>query len=341
MTESTHPEVSVLVACSRPELIEGILQALLRESDVASCELIVGGAVGSLRLSATNLSVTLIDCDPLQLNLTRQLMVEHARGSVLAFLDDDAVPLPGWLAVAASLPANSQEIWTGPEVPTRSSAGAALAAQVGASILAEGYWGHIGVGNHPVQWYEVPFCNLVLRSDLLALVGLPDAQMVWDLDDFDFCRRAAKHGASFQTRQDLTIRHDRYPDRISDWFIRKARERHRTGSKLVRYPGIYVHIPSVVLAAGLPWAGLVVLGAAGGRRRWQIASLCGAAYLLVVGVEAKSQHRRGRSALKFAAGLFALHVISTAALQTGVVVGVGEKLLGLPDKNSPNRHIGE
>ena len=336
MTESSDPQVSVLVACTRPELIEGILQALLSEADSASCELVVGGAVGGLCLSPTHLPVTLIECDPKQLNQTRLLMAERARGSVLAFLDDDAVPLPGWLAVAASLPADSTEIWTGPEIPTRSSPGAVLASQVGASILAEGYWGHIGVGDHPVRWYEVPFCNLVLRSELLDHVGLPDAKMVWDLDDFDFCRRAAAQGAGFRTRQGLSIRHDRYPDRISDWFIRKARDRYRTGSKLVRYPALYLKIPSVVVAAGLPWVGLVVLGVAR-RRQWQVVGIFGGAYFLAVAVEATSKERKGCSAGKFAAGLIALHVTSTAALQAGLAVGVAEKLLGLPDKNLPTQ----
>jgi GT2 family glycosyltransferase len=309
------------------------------ESDSVSCELLVGGSVGNLCLSSTKVPVTLIESDPSQLNQTRQLLVEMARGPVLAFLDDDAVPQPGWLRAAASLPPQSTEIWTGPETPTRSTPGALLAAQVGASILAEGYWGHIGVGDRPVRWYEVPFCNLILRRELLEQVGMPDSDMVWDLDDFDFCRRAAAQGATFRTRQDLSIRHDRYPDRISQWLTRKARERHRTGSKLVRYPAIYVQIPSVVLAAALPWAGLVVLGAAG-RRRWQIASVCGAAYLIAVGGEAKSRQRSGQSGLKFAAGLIALHLTSTAALQAGLVVGVGEKLLGLPDKNSPTQRLG-
>ena len=336
MTVSDAPEISVLVACTRPELIEGILHALVCESDSVSCELLVGGSVGNLCLTSNKVPVTLIESDPAQLNETRQALVALARGPVLAFLDDDAVPQPGWLRAVASLPANSTEIWTGPETPTRSTPGALLAAQVGASILAEGYWGHIGVGDHEVRWYEVPFCNLILRRELLEQVGMPDADMVWDLDDFDFCRRAAEHGATFMTRQDLSIRHDRYPDRISEWLTRKMRERHRTGSKLVRYPELYLQIPSVVLAAALPWVGLAAL-ASTGKRRWQLASACGATYLLIVANEAH-KHRRGRpEALQFGATLIALHLTSTAALQAGIATGLAEKALGLPDKNAPTR----
>ncbi|MCX6525658.1 MAG: hypothetical protein NTX58_13005 [Actinobacteria bacterium] len=306
MTVSIDPDISVLVACTRPELIAGILHALLSELDSS------------------------------QLNQTRQLLVDMARGPVLAFLDDDAVPQPGWLRAAASLPAGSTEIWTGPETPTRSTPGALLAAQVAASILAEGYWGHIGVGDRPVRWYEVPFCNLILRRELLEQVGMPDADMVWDLDDFDFCRRAADQGATFRTRQDLRIRHDRYPDRISEWLTRKMRERHRTGSKLVRYPELYLQIPSVVLATALPWVGLAAL-ASTGKCRWQLASAGGATYLLVVANEAH-KHRRSRpEALQFGVTLIALHLTSTAALQVGIATGLAEKAIGLPDKNVPTR----
>ncbi|CAB4808171.1 MAG: hypothetical protein F2942_05090 [Actinobacteria bacterium] len=336
MTISIDPDISVLVACTRPELIEGILRALVSESDSVSCELLVGGSVGNLCLSSNKVAVTLVESDPAQLNQTRELLVGMARGPVLAFLDDDAVPQPGWLRAAASLPAGSREIWTGPETPTRSTPGALLAAQVAASILAEGYWGHIGVGDRQVRWYEVPFCNLILRRELLEQVGMPDADMVWDLDDFDFCRRAEDQGATFRTRQDLRIRHDRYPDRISQWLTRKMRERHRTGSKLVRYPELYLQIPSVVLAAALPWVGLAAL-ASTGKHRWHFASACGATYLLLVANEAHN-HKLGKpEALQFGVTLIALHLTSTAALQVGIASGLADKARGLPDKNAPTR----
>jgi GT2 family glycosyltransferase len=180
----------------------------------------------------------------------------------------------------------------------------------------------------------VPFCNLILRRELLEQVGMPDSDMVWDLDDFDFCRRAADQGATFRTRQDLSIRHDRYPDRISQWLTRKVRERHRTGSKLVRYPELYLQIPSVVVAAALPWVGLAAL-AASGKRRWQLASAGGATYLLVVANEAHKHRRDSPEALQFGVTLVALHLASTAALQVGIAAGLADKARGRPDKNAP------
>ena len=337
------PVVSVLVACTRPELIEGIARSLAADAGSVPYELLVAGDVAGLGAGLDPdrwpAPTTLIDCDTIQLNLMRRLMASRARGQVIAFLDDDAVPQPGWLSVAATLPPDSTEVWTGPERPTRSTPGALLAAEIGASVLAEGYRGHVGVGDHPVRWYEAPFCNLVVGRELLERVGLPDPQMVWDLDDFDFCRRAALHGATFRTRDDLCILHDRYPADTREWLARKARERRRTGEKLIRYPSIYLRIPSVVVAATAPWA-LVGLAALTVRRRRALLVPFGLAYATAVAAEALRNGRRGRRATEFALGMVALHVVSTAALQLGIGIGVGSRLIRRADPNLPTGATG-
>ncbi len=331
---STAPAVSVLVPCTRPERITAIADALAGAASRVSCELLVAGRVEGLQADSFAVPTTLIACDTSQLNRMRQLLAHRARGPVLAFLDDDAVPGLEWLDVAASLPHDSTEIWTGPEEPTRHAPGARLAAEVASSIFAEGYRGHTDVGDRPVRWYEAPFCNLIASRSLVDLVGLPEATLPWDLDDFDLCYRAAASGATFRSRRALAISHDRYPDTMVEWLRHKARERRRTGYKLIRYPTMYVQIPSVVAAVAAPWAGLAGLAVAGRRRRRTFLAAI-AVYGALVSVEAHRKQRRGGSALRFGFGLTGLHVTSTCALQVGAAEGVVAAVLARPDPNLP------
>ncbi len=328
-----RPQVSVVVACTRPELIEGIARALAAESPVA-CELLVGGDVVGIEAPDLGVPTKVVPLDPRFLHRNRRLLVDHAGAPVVAFLDDDAVPLPGWLTTAATLPASSSEIWTGPERPTRTSAGATLAREVATSVLAEGHVAHVAARGRWVRWSEVPFCNLVVGRQFLDLVGLPDETLPWDLDDFDLCRRAARAGATFRSLPQLAIAHDRYPDRVAEWLGRKERERRRTGEKLVRYPDLYLRVPSVVAAASLPWA--VAGGIAAARRRRVVSGVLVAVYLSVVTVESHRDGRHGRHALRFAAALVGLHTVSVASVQVGVLKGLAARVLGRPDPQSPD-----
>ncbi len=329
-----RPQVSVVVACTRPELIEGIARALASEPQVA-CELLVGGDVAGVDAEELGVTTTLLPLEPRSLNRNRRLLVDSAGAPVIAFLDDDAVPLPGWLATAATLPVLSSEIWTGPEWPTRTSAGATLAREVATSVLAEGHVAHVAGRDRSVRWSEVPFCNLVVGRQFLDLVGLPDETLPWDLDDFDLCRRAARAGATFRSLPQLAIAHDRYPDRVAAWLVRKGRERRRTGEKLVRYPGLYLRVPSVLAAVALPWACATLALVTPRRRRRQVGGAMAAAYASAVAVESCRGSRRGSQALAFGLAMIGLHVVSVVSLQLGLAVAIGERAARLPDLAAP------
>lgn len=325
MTGAEQPSVSVVVACTRPGRVAGIAAALAAGPRVP-VELVVVGDVGELPPAGWPVPTVLVPCDEPHPNVRRNRGLDRAHAPVVALLDDDAVPGPGWLAEAARCPVDGDEVWTGPERPTRTSSDAQLAAAVAGSVLAEGSRAHIEPRDRPVRWYEVPFCNAVVPRRLVDRVGRPAEDIPWDMDDFHWCRQAAAAGATFRSRAALAIAHDRYPDRFTDWLAAKAADRRRTGEKLVRYPGLYARVPGVAVAAAGPW---VVLGAfaVAGRARWRLAAAAKLAYVAVVAVEARGGGRRGADAWRTAGGLVALHAVSVASMQAGIADGLARRLL--------------
>lgn len=186
-------------------------------------------------------------------------------------------------------------------------------------------------------WYEVPFCNLVIGRSLLSELGSLPTAIAWDVDDFDLCTRAMAAGARFRSRVDLRIVHDRYPDTVARWLVRKATQRYRTGEKLVRYPGTYLRVPGVVVGAVAPW--LVVLVASGAARRGRRTRAVWCAVVPVyLSVALWDGHRRARSGpelARFVGGLVGLHVASIVGLQAGIVAGALARLAGRPDRSVP------
>ncbi len=223
-------------------------------------ELIVVGDVAGLDPTGWGMPSSVVACPETHPNRRRTLGLEVAAAPVIAFIDDDALPEPGWLAAASRLPVAAREIWTGPESPVRTSRGARLAYAVSSSVLAEGTRAHVDRRDRVIRWSDVPFCNLVTTSTLLDEIGPPSSDVPWDMDDFELCRRAHRRGVTFRNVAELAIRHDRYPDRLGDWLADKAADRRRTGEKLVTHPHLYSRVPGVVAAAVVPWLVAATLG---------------------------------------------------------------------------------
>jgi hypothetical protein len=344
--EREAPAVSVVVACTRPERIAGLVEALGAElrAGAPALELLVAGRVDGIDASGLPAWTGLLGSADLHPNHLRQLCVDRATAPVIAFLDDDALPSPGWVRAAAAMDPAAREVWTGPEVPMRSTPGSALAADVGSSLLAEGSMAHVEARDRAVRWYEVPFCNLVIPRTLLDELGPLPSDIAWDIDDFELCARAAHLGATFRNRVELRIAHDRYPDTVAGWLTRKARARRRTGEKLVRHPGIYARVPGVAIAAVAPWA-VVLVGRAVLRRRVGAqgrgaALVAVAAYLGLVVAEGVRAGRRGTELVRFVVGVAGLHVASVGALQLGIVEGLVGRATGREDRRLPAPYAG-
>lgn len=327
---SPLPQVSVVVPCSRPHLVEGIARALASQPRAGDCELVVVGAVGGLDPGDWGVACTLVPCSERHPNRRRSVGLMTARGRVFAFLDDDAVPEPGWLDVACGLDPLAMEIWTGPEVPMRAGRVARYLHTVASSPLAEGHRAHIGSEAGEVAWYEAPFCNLVTTAAVVARIGSPPTDLPWDMDDFAWCLAADAAGVAFLNQPSLLVRHDRYPDHVTEWLATKARERARTGEKLVRYPAVYRHLPGLTVALVVPAVALTALVVlAPIRQHLAVAGLIG--YIASVAAGAVRVGVPVRSVPLHLVGTAALHVVSVLALYVGLIIGVVSIVFRRPD----------
>lgn len=319
------PFVSVIVACTRPALVDGIAAALGDQAGSVGCELVVVGSVAGLDPASWSVPGRVIECTDTHPNVRRCLGIAASSGPIVAFLDDDARPQPGWIAAAAALDPAVHEIWTGPEEPTRSGRGARLAYAAASTWLADAAAAHITRDARLVRWSDAPFCNLVVARALIDHIGPPSTTIAWDLDDFEFCRRADLAGATFVNRPDLRILHDRYPDRIVDWLVGKARIRRRTGEKVVTHPELYFHIPGAVIATFVPPAALAATWAARRRaagRRAVVGAMFGYVAAVAVSVLRTPSGRGGEPRPNRAlvgALLIAYHGVSVAAFQVGLI----------------------
>lgn len=249
------PEVSVVIACSRPARLEPALGALAAQPAPWRAEVIVAGDVPRTT-GSWPFDVTLLRCDEPHPNARRNEGVARARAPRLAFLDDDAEPAVGWLDAACAVDPGAAVLMTGPELPLRGTRGARLAYEVLASPLGEVGGGHHHARGGAVRWYQVPFCNLVTTRSLWERLGPLPTDVPWDCDDFELADRA-RALARFVADPELRVRHDRYPDRARDLVAAIWKKRVRTGAKLVELPGIYWRVPSVALCALSPLSLLV------------------------------------------------------------------------------------
>lgn len=326
--------LSVVVACTRPERVAALADALAAGAPEVDRELVVAGDVASLPTDGWPLPTLLVPCVDRHPNRRRQAALAIASAPVVAFLDDDAVPQPGWVAAAAALDPDGREIWTGPEQPPRDTPGSRLARSVASSLLAEGTRAHAASGDGVLAWFEVPFCNLVAPRRVLDELGPLPCHHAWDLDDFVVCRLAAERGMGFASRRALAITHDRYPDRPSAWLARKAAERRRTGQKLAHYPEVYGRLPGAMAAALAPWVLAVALAVAGRNRR--VVPVAAALYVSALVGEAVRTGARGRDVLRVVGGTAALHAVTVPALQVGLASGLADRLAGRPDPWAPS-----
>ncbi len=290
------------------------LEGLAAQPGAASIEVFVVGSVRGID-PPPGLDVTLIEHADLHTNRRRQAAIDRARAPLVALLDDDTVPLPGWLEAALAVDPDARVVLTGPEHTYRDHPTAALIEAVTSSVLTEGSLAHRVRTRRDVGWTEVPFANVVLPRRVLDEAGGLGLDIPADADDLEFTQRC-RHVATFRNEPDLLVIHDRYPPTIRHLLHYRWRVRRRVGEKLITLPSVYGHIPQALVLAGAPPAGLLVLAV--GKRR--AARLAGAAYgALLVAQAAVGVRRVGwRRTPAFVGVTVALHAVNLGAVQVGL-----------------------
>ena len=186
------PVVSVLV-CTRNGAahLPRCLQAL-RQIDYPDYEVIVvddgstDGTPGLVRAAWPE--VRLVQTAACGLGHARNQAAAHARGKILAYLDDDCEPDAHWL----------QAMVTGMNHSGYDAAGGPNLAPPGASGLQSvldclpGLATHVMLDDEHAE--HLPGCNLVVRSAVFHAVGGFDARFQTAGDDVDFCWRLLQHG---------------------------------------------------------------------------------------------------------------------------------------------------
>ena len=120
----------------------------------------------------------------------RNLGIRAARGEVVAFLDDDAVPLPGWLQRAARYFANHPDVAAvgGPAItPLGSPWLARLSGRVYACRLVSGGYRRRYEPGLVCREEDLPSCNLLVRTNVLRELGGFDTRH-WPGEDTLLCQ---------------------------------------------------------------------------------------------------------------------------------------------------------
>jgi GT2 family glycosyltransferase len=173
--------------------------------DYPAYEVIVvdDGSTDSSAAIAAEHECRLIRTENRGLSHARNTGLQKARGEIVAYLDDDARPLPGWLRhLGEEFTRTSHAAIGGPNIPFP---GAGEVAQ----CVARAPGGPVHVLTSDREAEHVPGCNLaVRRSALVALQGF-DPRFVTAGDDVDLCWRLQRHGWTIGFSHGAAVLHHR------------------------------------------------------------------------------------------------------------------------------------
>lgn len=225
--------VSVVVPTrDRPAALARCLAALSLQETSGSFEVIVVDDADEPQAE----TVELLEADPRARLLrtrgrgaaaARNAGVRAAKGSIVAFADDDCVPSPAWLDALAGAIEAGADVAGG-----RTDNGVAGDPFVAASEA---------IRRHLEEWARarpaVPFVasnNLACRRALALEVPFDESYAGAGGEDRDWCARAALHGARFQHVEDAVLAH--VPDMALAGFWRQHVRYGRGAFRFARSP---------------------------------------------------------------------------------------------------------
>ena len=216
---TADPTISLIVnTTDRAEPLRTLLQSLEQQS-YPHFEVVV--VVGPTRdhtlemLSEVEGRIRLLRCPEANLSRSRNIGLLAARGEIVAFVDDDAVPSRRWLEQLALLFRDPRLDATGgvvylihPNVPIaqhRIGVVSSLAEQVD---VRPSWLDHIVAPGDGSQWVErMMGTNMAFRRRSLLEVGGFDEYFVWVYDDSDVALRLSSAGKWVHPVQEAVVYH--------------------------------------------------------------------------------------------------------------------------------------
>ena len=330
------PLVSVIIASNRVlGLLPRCLDSLAGQKGAPPFEVLVASALAPAPLSGAPFSLAWIAVEDRNPALRRNRAARQARGSILAFLDDDAEAEPGWLAAGVAA-LERCAVAGGPDLLRD---GASSSERLSDLLLATPWIGS-GVPAHereprggPVAAaHDVALCNLFARRGTFDSLGGFDESLGYISEDTDFVRRALASGARVELDPAVRVRHRRRKFPL-EYLAQRWRYRVKTGRMLFEKPGVHARGRiALFLAAGF-------LGSAGAAL-FGLAFVLPALLLYAMAAWALSFPIWRRDPLLFPAVPFAFalhHTVYFFGLMTGIIRGAAAVLRPARPHAAPTR----
>jgi glycosyltransferase involved in cell wall biosynthesis len=312
------PLVSVVIACPAPSAyLTEALQALSRQTYTAFEVLVLPDdpVAGDASWPA---GVRVLPTGRLRPAEKRNLGIGEARGSIVAFLDDDAYPVPSWLERAVPHFENPEVAAVGgPAItPPNDPEMARLGGRVYANPLVSGGCRHRYVSERVRAVDDFPSCNLMVRTEVLRRLGGFRTDF-WPGEDTILC-------ADIVHRLGLRILYE--PWAVAYHHRRPLFAPHlRQIGRYARHRGYFArHFPDTSRRFGYLVPSLWVIGLVAGALASLVAVWARILYLWVVGLYLlltllMSFHPRPRAWLLTWLGVMATHVVYGVRFVQGVL----------------------
>lgn len=262
---SPDPLVSVLIASDRVDgSLSACLESLEHQAGAPPFEVVIASATVARASRPFSFPCGWVLVEARNPAARRNAAARRARGSVFAFLDDDAEAEPGWLASGLTT-LERADVAGGPDLgPPGAPYGERLA-----DLLLATPWIGSGVPAHerrpeggPIASpHDVALCNLFAKREAFDALGGFDESLGYVGEDTDFVRRALDRGFAVRLDPDVRVRHRRRPF-PGAYLAQRWRYRVKTGRLLVLRPGLHARgrVAAFLTAAFALTAGTALFG---------------------------------------------------------------------------------